>query len=195
MISVLNLLWIKYAQLLVSHLCSEAEYSFHQHTSSRVHNGRDFYCPLCSKGFKVPSSIALHIESGACGNISRHQVTSAVHSLKLSPTISISGRIQNTSRPLTITHYSASERAFNGTAYECYLCHSTFRSLSSLNAHLGSPAHDKDQFKCPKCKVEFKLVSGLIQHIESEKCGVARFKQVEDYATALTQQFSRLLMS
>jgi hypothetical protein len=163
-----------------------------QHSSSRVHKSRDLNCPLCSKSFKVPSAIALHIESGACHNISRHQVTAAVHSLKIVPTISISRRLGGIGRA-TITKYSATELAFNGSAYECYLCHRTFGILNSLNAHLNSPAHDADEFKCPKCKVAFKLISGLIQHIESEVCGMAKFKQVEDQTSALTSQFARLL--
>jgi len=163
-----------------------------QHSSSRVHKSRDLNCPLCSKSFKIPSAIALHIESGACHNINRHQVTAAVHSLKIVPTISITRRLRGAGN-VTITSYSATELAFNGSTYECYLCHRTFRALNSLNAHLNSPAHDADEFRCPKCKGSFQLISGLIQHIESEVCGMAKFKQVEDQTMALTSQFARLL--
>jgi len=165
-----------------------------QHSSSRVHKARDLNCPLCSKNFKLPSAIALHIESGGCHDIHRHQVTAVIHSLELVPTISISHRIQGSSDTAsrTIASY-ATEQAFNGTAYECYLCHRAFRTLVSLNAHLNSPAHDDDEFKCPKCKRRYKLISGLIQHIEAEVCGLARFEQVEDHTNALTAQFTRLL--
>ncbi|RDB28168.1 hypothetical protein Hypma_001532 [Hypsizygus marmoreus] len=171
------------------------ETSLNQHMSSRVHNGYSFDCPLCSKSFKVPSSIAHHIESGGCdAKITRHQVKDAVHSIGIIPTISISRRLQSSSGGTrTITTYSATELAFNGSTYECYLCHKTFRKLTYLNAHLASPAHDEDEFKCPGCKGKFKLISALVQHIESEACGMAKFKQVEDYATSLTEQFSRLL--
>ena len=156
-------------------------------------------CPLCSKAFKIPSVIALHIESGACHNINRRQVTAAIHSLTITPTISNSHRLHaatTTASPIksrTIAQYSATEQAFNGSAYECYFCHRTFRTLISLNAHLNSPSHDADEFMCPKCKQTYKLISGLIQHIESEICGLARFEQVEDHTNALTAQFSRLL--
>lgn len=169
------------------------ESALDQHNSSRVHNSRDLNCPLCSKSFKVPSAIALHIESGACHNINRHQVTTAVHALRIIPTVSLSHRLTGPSGRGTITNYSANEQAFNGTAYECYLCHRTFRSLGSLNSHLNSPAHDEDEFKCPKCSRTYKLISGLIQHIESEVCGLARFQQVKDQMSDLTEQFSRLL--
>jgi hypothetical protein len=162
-----------------------------QHSSSPVHRGLDFECPLCPKRFKTPSSIALHIESGTCHNISRAQVTAAVHALKIVPTISVSRRIEGGT--IRIVSYYVTERAFNGTAYECYLCHRTFRTLGALNSHINSPAHDADEFKCPKCKRKYKLVSGLMQHIESEACGIARFQAVEDYTRNLIDQFSKRL--
>lgn len=165
-----------------------------QHSQSRVHKPCDLKCPLCSAKFKVPSAIAHHIESGACHNISRHQVTAAVRSLKIASPIAISHRL--TQGPSSvIVSYQATERAFNHrvNAYECYLCHGTFRTLHALNQHLNSAAHDQDEFKCPKCKRTFTLVSGLIQHIESEVCGLARFKQVEDEAYELMTRFTRAL--
>ncbi|KAF7970082.1 hypothetical protein HWV62_25066 [Athelia sp. TMB] len=149
------------------------------------------------KSFALPSAIAHHIESGGCSKgIDRHRVTAAVHSMGVTPMVSLAHRIQGPSGfsgPSNIVRYSASEQAFNGTSYECYLCHRGFRTLGSLNTHLSSAAHDVDEFKCPKCSVKFKLISSLIQHIETEVCGLARFKQVEDHTSALTAQFSRLL--
>lgn len=167
----------------------------HPRTKNVPKIDRKFRCPLCGGMFKFPSSIALHIESGACNNISRHQVTSAIHALNVIPRISLSHRIAGPGGLPggTIVRYSANRQAFNGFAYECYFCHRTFCTLASLNAHLGSAAHDEDQFKCPRCNKPFKLISGLIQHVESETCGAARFKQVEDMASRMTGQFARLL--
>lgn len=149
---------------------------------------------FCDKEFGQPSAVAMHIESG-CHKVTRHQVTAAVHKLKIVPTISINHRLEGPILPTVIITYSATELAFNGTAYECYLCHDTFRTLKGLNAHLKSPAHDDNEFKCPgkKCRSEFKLVSGLIQHIECGTCGVAKFKEVQDQFESLTDQFSRTL--
>jgi len=75
------------------------------------------------------------------------------------------------------------ELAFNGTAYECYLCHRTFRTLNALNSHVGSPAHDANEFECPKCEREFKLISSLMQHIEREVCGIAKFNSIGDFTS------------
>ncbi|EIM84206.1 uncharacterized protein STEHIDRAFT_82087 [Stereum hirsutum FP-91666 SS1] len=166
-----------------------------QHSQSRVHKPSDLKCPLCSSRFTVPSAIAQHIESGACHNGSRHQVTAAVRSLNIASPISVSHRLTQGPPTSVIVSYQATELAFNPriNAYECYLCHGTFRTIHALNRHLNSAAHDQDEFKCPKCRRLFTLVSGLIQHIESEVCGLARFQQVEDEAHELMTRFTRAL--
>ena len=164
-----------------------------QHNASPVHKGRTFKCPFCTQMFKTPSSIAMHIESG-CHRISRRQVTAAVHQLKIVPEISINRRIEgSSSNAARLVSWSANEAAFNGSAYECYLCHNTFRTLDRLNQHLQSPTHDESEFRCPHCRSEFQLISGLVQHIESESCGMARFRDVTSHFDSLTEKFSRLL--
>jgi hypothetical protein len=124
-------------------------------------------------------------------------VTAAVHrvakSSYITPTISLPNRIKNGPSERSSATYTATPLAFNGKGYECYLCHRTFHKLYSLNDHLNSPAHDVEEFQCPKCQTRFTVVSALIQHIESETCGAAEFKQVDAYAAALTEQFTKLL--
>ncbi|KAK0206083.1 hypothetical protein DFS33DRAFT_1312176 [Desarmillaria ectypa] len=123
--------------------------AYSQHNNSLVHKVPDLKCALCTHMFKAPSEIAAYLESGGCNpNINRRHVTAAVHAMKVSPAISISNRIRG---PTTVqhVHLAATEIAFNGKAYECYLCHDTFRTLRSLNLHLASPIHDANEFKCP----------------------------------------------
>jgi len=162
-----------------------------QHQNSIVHRGRDFKCPFCQGMFKSPSGIALHIESG-CHKVTRQQVTAAVHAMDIVPNISIK-RITGPVHPPTVHTFIATEASFNGFAYECYLCRKLFRTLSNLNSHLNSPAHDDDEFRCPKCNTEFKLISGFVQHLESRSCGFVRPAQIDHYFNDLTGQFSRLL--
>ncbi|KAJ7849785.1 hypothetical protein B0H14DRAFT_3085966 [Mycena olivaceomarginata] len=71
----------------------------------------------------------------------------------------------------------ANERAWNGVAYECYLCHAGYRTLAALNQHLGSPRHQEKVYVCPLnvCRVRFSTLSGLCQHIERGRCGVASY--------------------
>jgi len=163
-----------------------------QHNSSSAHKDRIYKCPFCNNLFKAPSAIAMHVESG-CHKITRHQVTDAIHKLKIVPLISVNRRIEEAGRPRRLITYSANHRSFNGSAYECYLCHNTFKTLDRLNQHLNSPAHDDTEFQCPHCKTKFKLISGLIQHIESEACGIARFKEVTRHFESLANQFRRML--
>ncbi|KAK7470472.1 hypothetical protein VKT23_001898 [Stygiomarasmius scandens] len=168
-----------------------------RHNASRVHEPADMKCPLCSRMFKSPSDIANHIESGSAGHsrINRHHVTAAVHRMEITPPISISRQIAGPPSIPTVTEYVVTQLAFNGKAYECYLCHRQCRTLRGLNDHLNSPAHDDDQFQCPhgKCGKQFTVISALIRHIESESCGLAKFRTVEKYTNQLTAQFSRLL--
>jgi len=165
----------------------------HFQTSSQ-HNLRNAKCPFCPSLFTSPSAVAHHIESG-CHDITRHQVTHAVKSLDVVPSICIARRIEGASPapPTTIKYYTASPRSFNGRAYACFLCQRMFRSLFSLSDHLNSAAHDANEFKCPKCKKRFKLVSALIQHIESAACRLAQLHQIQDHFQGLTGRFSRLI--
>ncbi|KAH9058050.1 hypothetical protein EDB87DRAFT_1532298, partial [Lactarius vividus] len=68
----------------------------------------------------------------------------------------------------------ATERSWNGRAYECFLCHSMSNTLDSLNRHLKSPAHGQKIYRCPKldCRIKFVTLSGLCQHVERGTCGV-----------------------
>ncbi|KDR70426.1 hypothetical protein GALMADRAFT_230068 [Galerina marginata CBS 339.88] len=168
------------------------ETALEQHRNSLAHQSRQFKCPFCLNMFKSPSGITLHIESG-CHKITRHHVTAAVRSMDIVPNISIKRITGPPSLPTTLLTYIATDASFNGTSYECFLCHKTFRTLPGLNAHLNSPAHDDDEFRCPKCKREFKLISGFVQHLESQSCELAKTTEIGNYFNDLTAQFSRLL--
>jgi len=163
-----------------------------QHQNSLAHKGRDFQCPFCRGMFKSPSGIAQHLESG-CHKVGRHQVTAAVHTMKIVPNISIKRITGPVQPPTTLRTFIATEASFNGSSYVCYLCSKKSKTLSGLNLHLNSPAHDDDEFRCPKCKAEFKLISGFVQHLESQSCSLALTTQIDNYFNDLTNQFSRLL--
>jgi hypothetical protein len=112
--------------------------------------------------------------------------------------------ITNPNRLLTgpLGHYEppaptvtwATERAWNGSAYECFLCSRTFDTLQRLNTHLQSPRHEEKIYKCPKsdCRTQFVTLSGLCQHVEGGLCGVGMFRQVRDVMEGLTRGFNAL---
>lgn len=77
--------------------------------------------------------------------------------------------------------YSATKLAFNGSYWECYLCHKDFNTANALNSHLHSPAHREKEYYCPntKCRKEFVALAGLFNHLESEACSFIRFEKVQ----------------
>ncbi|PBK73003.1 hypothetical protein ARMSODRAFT_710887 [Armillaria solidipes] len=90
--------------------------------TSRIHKKPDLKCVSCMRVFQAPSEVA---ESGGCNpSINRHHVTTAVQGMNVSPTISISNRIGGLAISRHV-HLATTEMAFNGKAYECYLCHGT----------------------------------------------------------------------
>ncbi|KAF4630250.1 hypothetical protein G7Y89_g7885 [Cudoniella acicularis] len=153
-----------------------------EHMHSRIHAGADMQCPFCKRSFATASGVTIHLESGSCSSgLNRHKINDMVRRLDRNNVIT---------RPMiTMPGYDrvetiATSRAWNGSGFECYLCTKQFNSLHSLNNHLKSPAHEQKIYRCPnrQCGREYKLLSGLVQHVESESCGLMRFSQVQRQA-------------
>jgi uncharacterized C2H2 Zn-finger protein len=169
-----------------------------QHLDSIAHADRVLECPFCTSMFKTPSGMAMHLENGDCRNkeINRHQVTDAVRSMNLTPNICMAGPSIQASKSTHITGslIIATQASFNGRngRYDCPLsdCNKHFGKLDALNRHLNSPAHDVSQFKCPGCGKEFKLISGLVQHVESRTCTSPVSRQLEDHIDLLAGKLS-----
>ena len=87
--------------------------------------------------------------------------------------------------------YHATRHAFNGSSWECYLCHKLFNTDNALNAHLSSPAHKQKVYHCPnskmKCGKEFVSLAGLFNHLESEACSFMRFQNVQQHMNSILQ--------
>ena len=173
------------------------ENNLRQHLRSATHQTVKFRCPMtgCGRAFISTSALALHFESGSCpSGITREMVDRFFPEL-----LDGGGVITNPGRRLTdgpsssssasppaTTRWWATERTWNGSAYECYLCHRTFKSLVALNAHLGSPAHGDKPYHCPTqfggCGTEYRTLSAILQHIEDpgRRCAVRRFDREVD---------------
>jgi hypothetical protein len=146
--------------------------------------GGSIECPFCKSDFTTASGVTIHLESGACtrSNLNRQKINTMIKKLDRNNVI--------TKPLLTMPGYNnsdetfATDRAWNGSGYECYLCHKEFGALRALNQHLGSAAHERNLYHCPKggCGREYKLLSALVQHVESESCGLMRFGQVQAQA-------------
>ncbi|KAK4153987.1 hypothetical protein C8A00DRAFT_43171 [Chaetomidium leptoderma] len=164
--------------------CNDCDRSFmnynniKQHLNSKVHRGSTIKCPFCAATYATATGMVHHLERGCCPRapeLDRHEIYRLVHSRDPNATIS------KHSLQLDTTTYSATERAWNGRYYECYLCHRQFNQLSGLNQHLSSPIHQEALYHCPnfRCRVEFKTLAAIINHLESETCGAMRFEAVQ----------------
>ena len=86
--------------------------------------------------------------------------------------------------------YSSTDQAWNGSSWECYLCHKTFGISGSLDLHLNSPAHKEKVYHCPnnaKCPKQFRALAGLFNHLESESCSFMRFEKVQQHVGDVLQ--------
>ena len=63
-----------------------------------------------------------------------------------------------------------------------------------VNSHIFRPEIGSPMFlHCPGCQRSFSLISALINHIESEKCGLARGHEVNRIYTGMYATFKRLI--
>ena len=139
--------------------------------------------------------MTIHLESGTCASrMTRQIINDKIRSNDTNHLI--------TQRLLTYPDETgqlgrvdtwATQAAFNGEAFECYFCPREFSTLHGLNQHLKSPVHEQKLYHCPKCTTKFKLFSALIQHVESESCGISRFKEVKRAMDRLTSSLPRML--
>ncbi|KAI0651011.1 hypothetical protein C8Q79DRAFT_899889 [Trametes meyenii] len=174
------------------------------HSRSSIHQGRNVHCPMrgCTKSFISNAALILHLESGSCvSRMDRDTIDRATRLVDRRGIITNPQRlIAGGSGGTTVTQTWATERAWNGSCYECYLCHRTYGTLTALNQHLQSPAHAEKAYRCPRmlhgCGEEFPTLSAFCQHVESEKCGVRRFRgELDRVLGGLSSRMKTLTMS
>lgn len=63
-----------------------------------------------------------------------------------------------------------------------------------LNQHLKSAVHEQAFYRCPgpECGREFKVLQGLMLHVEMGNCGVSRFKRTQDAMATIAGSFGNL---
>lgn len=149
---------------------------------SQKHVSKELKCTTqdCGMRFTSPANLALHLDQGNC--------VSGMNYRKVNESIVRYDRnniITNLARLITgsfsynaTTGYTATQRCWNGCAYECYLCNRKFTQLQHLNQHLNSPRHEEKLYRCPRedCGKEFSTLSAIMQHVESQSCEAYRFQ-------------------
>lgn len=164
-----------------------------------THRPRNLQCPFtnkCGATFSSRSALLSHLESGSCkSGANRTMIAKFVIQYDKTHIVTNPTRLL-TYEPQNAVTYIASERAWNGWAYECYFCHRDFGSLPQLNTHLASPRHAEKIYRCPlpSCLHSSSLLSALVQHIESQKCGVSRFHAVQQTMDGIFNKMEQLTM-
>ncbi|RDB19494.1 hypothetical protein Hypma_013457 [Hypsizygus marmoreus] len=167
------------------------------HLNSSTHRPKDVPCPFkgCGHAFVSRSALILHLESGSCrSGVDRDRINYEVCRLDTDNVITDPSRLLTGPAASQEVKYYATDAAWNGSAYECYFCHNTFRSLPALNEHLASPKHQNKIYVCPlsTCCIRFTTLSALCQHVESERCGVYKFRAVQNAMDSIVGQMGRL---
>ncbi|KAG8794479.1 hypothetical protein FRC17_008292, partial [Serendipita sp. 399] len=175
------------------------------------HNERNIACPHCSELFKTTSGVAHHMEYKCLKRVTEavikwdvdHQITDREYTNRIRDVNSDSDEEDETAESdngiQQILDILATEDTWDARAkgFVCpmALCERQFAKLSHLNQHLRSQIHrtDPSTFRCPKCSSRFSVVSALIQHLESQSCGLSELNQVKQIYTGLHDMFKRLL--
>ncbi|KAE8355933.1 hypothetical protein BDV28DRAFT_17108 [Aspergillus coremiiformis] len=159
------------------------ENALRMHLNSKIHRGKNITCPFCKDNYTNASGLTHHLERGSCRNapaLNRETILRIIRERDPHGTITnrqIEWHEENTGQ------FSATDRAFNGSSWECYLCHRDFRTAGALNSHLNSSVHKQKVYHCPnvesKCGKQFSTLAALFNHLESESCSFMRFERVQ----------------
>ncbi|KAF2496626.1 hypothetical protein BU16DRAFT_525785 [Lophium mytilinum] len=153
-----------------------------QHLRSRVHRPVGVECPFCRLDFVTASGVAHHLEQGKCANAKGVNRESIYKFIRSRDTTGVITKKLLTYQDETAGQMFATTNTWNGSSYECYLCHRHFHQLQHLDQHLKSPVHKQRVYHCPKkgsCGKEFVSLASLFNHLESESCGYTRFETVQ----------------
>ncbi|KAJ7193236.1 hypothetical protein GGX14DRAFT_577421 [Mycena pura] len=190
-----------YRQSERHHYCADCQRQFlsasnlNAHLNSSTHRPKSVPCPGqgCGQSFVSAAALILHLESGRCkSGASRQFVNRYVREHDTRNIITDPARMLTAGTQDAVS-YIATGAAWNGRAYECYLCHAGFGTLAALNQHLASPRHEDEMYVCPlsTCRQRFRALSALWQHVESEQCGVTKFRVVQNAMQELVGSMQR----
>ncbi|KAF3392826.1 hypothetical protein F1880_008543 [Penicillium rolfsii] len=165
------------------------------HLNSRIHRGTELSCPFCDSKFVSASGVSHHLETGSCANaknLNRESIAKLVR--RADPNGIITNKQIEWHDQGAASTYTATNAAYNGQAWECYMCHREFMSSRALNQHANSPVHQQSIYHCPnlarRCGKQFVSLAGFFNHLESESCGFIRFEKVQAAQRQLTEAMS-----
>ncbi|KAF5332776.1 hypothetical protein D9611_005157 [Ephemerocybe angulata] len=148
--------------------------NLHAHLRSAKHHDEQLVCPFdCDEDrtFISYAAIASHIQAGGC-EITRHKFNELVWDCDTKCTITDNTVEPSGGVPTSTIHsiLSAAKRSGNYVCSYDICDENMFQSYAGLNAHLLSPYHDADLYKCPGCPVRFQGIDGVYKHINTWAC-------------------------
>lgn len=140
-------------------------------------------CPFCKGSYTSASGLTHHLERGSCPDapfLNREKILQIVR--RQDPNGLITNKQIEWHREQT-SEYEVTDQAYNGNAWECYLCHRQFQMRHALTQHLNSPVHKQQVYHCPnfKCSKQFVTLAALFNHLESEQCEFMKFQNVQKH--------------
>ncbi|POR35531.1 hypothetical protein TPAR_04237 [Tolypocladium paradoxum] len=163
--------------------CKACDKQFQSHLNSKTHRGTNVPCPFCGHNYTSATGLTHHLESGSClgaPKLNRETILGMVRDRDPHGVITNKQIAWHEEENVI---YTATKRAFNGSYWECYICHNEFKTANALNAHVNSPAHKQKVYHCPntksRCGKQFINLAGLFNHLESEACAFMRFEKVQ----------------
>ncbi|KAJ5870211.1 hypothetical protein N7455_005152 [Penicillium solitum] len=169
--------------------CTECDRHFinenclRQHLNSKIHRGTEVVCPFCKAHFVTASGVTHHLEYGTCPSAVQWN-RETIHQMvqRLDPNELVTNKQIGWHNDQDVRYY-ATDCAFDGTRFVCYLCQRRFNSMTGLNSHLNSLFHRQKIYHCLNtrggCNKEFISLGALFSHLESESCGYIRFGDVQ----------------
>ncbi|OSS43866.1 hypothetical protein B5807_11706 [Epicoccum nigrum] len=164
------------------------------HLNSSTHRGKNVACPFCKTALTSASGLSHHLETGSCPrapNINHHTIFGAIS--QRDPKRLLTNKLLT--YPDSNIQNIATHATWNGSSYECYLCHRKHNTLRALNQHLNSPVHSEKLYHCPNCSCnrQFIRLASLFNHLESESCKFVRFERVQQQVHNLITGRQKLL--
>ena len=130
-------------------------------------------CFGCGHAVESFSAMLFHLESGNCGcHTTRDDLNRLALACHTSNRFVVRGREEFIRQGQS--YRSARQSYFNPRTqyWECPWCNFSGTSFHGLDMHLLSPTHDVKAFICPDrdCRQLFVNLSGLVAHVESDRC-------------------------
>ncbi|KAF7351760.1 hypothetical protein MSAN_01609300 [Mycena sanguinolenta] len=115
------------------------EFGLHEHHRQSVRH-RDQYCAPCKQLFGIANELASHLNSSLHRSETQLSLTTGCTRISGAADWKIPGYVHEyDDRPSQVTAHAgireATEHAWNGGVYECFLCYTGYRTLAALQQH------------------------------------------------------------